>query len=172
MDSTGQYKSLRKIIKPLLSLFLILLLFFSSCYPQKKAIDKYLIDIEIDKENVKRISEIEEELLKLEIDNQQDLEKYKFIVETRLLTILEKSVKDLSSFKIRSNKLIEIHSILIKSRKLTIKSFRLYISDLDTETFEAHQKQLKENLKKVEELEQIYYRRLNHHLLEYNYEKN
>ncbi len=152
--------------KTLYIILFILILFITSCSNKQKVIEQYQFDIKKDLEYISKFEKTEKLLYEMEINNQQDLNDYKNRIKSELISNLKKSLSHLKSIDISSKRLLRIHGILILSRENLVKSYSLYISELNIENFKEKQEELKLNLNQVETLEKTYKIQLNEYLFQ------
>ncbi|MCK4665374.1 hypothetical protein KAU33_01410 [Candidatus Dependentiae bacterium] len=152
--------------KTLYIILFILILFIASCSNKQKVIEQYQFYMKKDLEYISKFEETEKLLYEMEINNKQDLNDYKDRIENDLISNLKKSLSYLKSINISSKHLCKIHEILILSRENLVKSYFLYISELNIKNFKEKQEELKLNLQQVETLEKTYKIQLNEYLFQ------
>ncbi len=150
--------------KTLYIILFILILFITSCSNKQKVIEQYQFDIKKDLEYISKFEKNEKHWYELEINNLQELNDYKNRIKNDLISNLKKSLSYLKSIDISSKDMVKIHGILILSRENLVKSYSLYISELNIENFKEKQEELKLNLNQVETLEKTYKIQLNEYL--------
>ncbi|MDD3627644.1 MAG: hypothetical protein PHV06_10025 [bacterium] len=139
-------------------LFLVFLLMFNSisCINIKKSILSYNNQMQKDSDYMKNYEELSAELVRMELNNEADLNNYKAVIQNQMLPNLKESLAYLKSIKTKSKELNQIHLALVISREKLINVYTSYLTDLTIDNFLSKQDELKSNLIQIEHLENAY----------------